>query len=256
MSDVLLSVEGLSLRFAGVRALTDVSFDVRRGQLFSVIGPNGAGKSSLFNCISGVYRPTSGSIRFDGTELVGRAPHRIAKLGIARTFQNVEVFPTMTVLENLLLARHHHMRGGVPAGVLWFGRARREEVAARRAVDRTIDFLGLGDLRHRRVGSLPHGLQKRVELGRTLAMEPKLLLLDEPVAGMNHDETQEMVRAIVRARQELGIAVVLVEHDMGVVMEISEEICVLDFGERIALGAPADVARDEAVLTAYLGGAL
>ncbi|MCZ7525501.1 MAG: ABC transporter ATP-binding protein [Acidimicrobiia bacterium] len=252
----ILEVEDLTLDFAGVRALDGVSFSVEPGELFAVIGPNGAGKTSVFNCISGVYRPTRGRVRFDGRDVTGMRPYRIAALGVARTFQNVEVFPTMTVVENLLLGRYHHMRSGVLSGAAWWGRASAEEVRNRHRVEEIIDFLEIEHLRHHRVGALPIGLQKRVELGRALAMEPTLLLLDEPVAGMNQEETEDTVRFVIDVNEELGISIVLVEHDMGVVMEISNRVLVLDFGARIALGPPAEVARDPAVLAAYLGGAL
>ncbi|MDQ3462194.1 MAG: ABC transporter ATP-binding protein [Actinomycetota bacterium] len=251
--DVLLEVEDLTLSFAGVRALEGVSFDVRRGELFALIGPNGGGKTSVFNCISGVYRPDRGCVRFDGDDLAGLRPHRIAARGIARTFQNVEVFPTMTVVDNLLLGRHQHTRTGVLAGAVWLGRARREEVVQRRRVEEVIDFLEIQQLRHQRVGSLPIGLQKRVELGRALAMEPSLLLLDEPVAGMNQEETEDMVRFVLDVKEELGITVVLVEHDMGVVMEISDRVAALDFGQLLTVGTPEEVAAHPAVIEAYLG---
>jgi len=252
----LLEVNDLSLAFAGVKALDGVTFSVREGELFSVIGPNGAGKSSLFNCISGVYRPQSGSVRFAGAELIGMKPHRIAKQGIARTFQNVEVFPAMTVLENLLLSRHNFMRAGVVAGMLRVGRSAREEREAARAVLEFAELLRIDHLLGAPVGSLPHGTQKRIELARALAMEPRLIMLDEPVAGMNHDETDEMTAAIQQVNRELGVAILLVEHDMAMVMSISNRVCALDFGQSIALGKPEDVVRDSGVIAAYLGGAL
>lgn len=252
----LLEVDGITLSFSGVRALDDVTFSVREGELFSVIGPNGAGKSSLFNCISGVYRPQEGSVRFGGEELMGLKPHRIARKGIARTFQNVEVFPAMTVEQNLLLARDGFMRSGALACMLWVGRSAREERAAAAAVREYAGLLRIDHLLNAPVGSLPHGTQKRIELARALAMEPRLIMLDEPVAGMNYDETAEMAEAIQRVNRDLGVAILLVEHDMSMVMGISDRVCALDFGQRIALGAPADVARDSAVVNAYLGGAL
>jgi branched-chain amino acid transport system ATP-binding protein len=252
----LLVVEDLSLSFAGVKALDEVTFAVREGELFSVIGPNGAGKSSLFNCISGVYRPQSGSVRFGGDELIGLKPHRVTRKGIARTFQNVEVFPAMTVQENLLLARNGFMRSGALACMLRWGRSAREEREAVAAVEEYADLLHVGHLLHTPVGSLPHGTQKRIELARALAMEPRLVMLDEPVAGMNFDETSEMAETIRRVNRDLGVAILLVEHDMTMVMGISDRVCALDFGRRIALGSPTEVARDSLVVNAYLGGAL
>jgi len=252
----LLEVTDLSLAFAGVKALDGVTFSVREGELFSVIGPNGAGKSTLFNCISGVYRPQTGSVRFAGSDLIGMKPHRIAKLGIARTFQNVEVFPAMTVLENLLLSRHNFMRSGVVASMVRLGRSAREEREAVRAVQEFAELLRIEQILNVPVGSLPHGTQKRIELARALAMEPRLIMLDEPVAGMNHDETDEMTLAIQQVNRDLGVAILLVEHDMSMVMSISDRVCAIDFGQRIALGSPEEVVRDSAVITAYLGGAL
>ncbi|MEU5993667.1 ABC transporter ATP-binding protein [Spirillospora sp. NPDC047418] len=256
MSTALIEIEDLALSFAGVRALDGVTFSIDEGELFAVIGPNGAGKSTLFNCISGIYRPGAGSIRFGGRELLGTAPHRIAKAGIARTFQNVDVFPAMTVQECLLLARHQHLRSGPVAGMIRWGRSAREERAALRHVTEVADRFGLGGLLRHRVGPLPHGVQKRVELARSLCMEPRLLLLDEPVAGMNHEETAEMAATLREVNTDLGITMLLVEHDMSMVMGISDRVCVLDFGRRIALDTPANVVRDEAVIDAYLGGAL
>jgi branched-chain amino acid transport system ATP-binding protein len=252
----LLVVDGLSLSFAGVKALDGVTFSVREGELFSVIGPNGAGKSSLFNCISGVYRPQSGSVRFGGAELVGLKPHRVAGKGIARTFQNVEVFPAMTVEENLLLARDGFMKAGAFSCMVRIGRSAREEREAAAAVRKYAELLRIDHLLAAPVGSLPHGTQKRIELARALAMEPRLIMLDEPVAGMNFDETSEMTDAIRQVNRDLGVAILLVEHDMTMVMGISDRVCALDFGQRIALGTPTEVARDSMVVNAYLGGAL
>jgi branched-chain amino acid transport system ATP-binding protein len=249
----LLEVEDLALRFGGTRAIDGVSFDVRQGELFAVIGPNGAGKTSIFNCISGVYRPQEGGVRFMGHELVGSSPDDIADRGVARTFQNIELFDNLTVVENLMLGRHQHLDYGVLAGMLWVGPARRAEVANRRIVEDIIDFLEIAAHRKLPVGMLPYGVKKRVELGRALAMEPKLLLLDEPVAGMNVEETEDMARFILDIRGELGTAMILVEHDMGLVMDLADRVMVMDFGRRIALGRPDEVQRDPAVIKAYLG---
>ncbi len=249
----LLEAEGIELRFGGTRAIDGVSFDVKPGELFAVIGPNGAGKTSIFNCISGVYRPQAGAIRFLGEDLLGDRPDRIAKRGIARTFQNIELFDNLTVVENLMLGRHQHLGYGVAAGMLHLGKARRAELANRRIVEDIIDFLEIAAQRKLPVGMLPYGVKKRVELGRALAMEPKLLLLDEPVAGMNAEETEDMARFILDIRSELDTAMILVEHDMGLVMDLADRVMVMDFGKRIALGEPAAVQSDPAVIKAYLG---
>ncbi len=256
MSAALLQVERLSLAFKGVRAIDDVSFDVNAGEVFAIIGPNGAGKTSVFNCVSGVYLPTTGAIRFDGSDITGMRPHKVAAQGVVRTFQNVEVFPTMSVVDNLLLGRYHHMKTGLLSGALWMGRAVREEVEQRGKVEEIIDFLEIQSIRSTTVGSLPHGLQKRVELGRALAMEPRVLMLDEPVAGMNQEETEDTVRFILDVNEELGVTVVVVEHDIGVVMDISSRVCVLDFSRVVAIGEPHVVANDPSVIEAYLGGAV
>ena len=249
----LLEVDGIELRFGGTRAVDGVSFDVQRGELFAIIGPNGAGKTSIFNCISGVYRPQAGGIRFLGEDLLGDRPDRIAKRGIARTFQNIELFDNLTVVENLMLGRHQHLDYGVLEGMFYVGRARRTELANRRIVEDIVDFLEIAAHRKFPVGMLPYGVKKRVELGRALAMEPKLLLLDEPVAGMNAEETEDMARFILDIRSELDTAIILVEHDMGLVMDLADRVMVMDFGRRIALGGPKEIQADQAVIKAYLG---
>jgi branched-chain amino acid transport system ATP-binding protein len=249
----VLRFEDVRLSFAGVKAIDGVSFTVAKDELFAVIGPNGAGKTSIFNVISGVYRPQQGRVTLDGTDLTGLRPDKVAKLGVARTFQNVELFQHLTVLENLMLGRHHHIRYGTLAAIAWVGRARREEIANRAVVEDIVDFLELAQWRRLPVGLLPYGVQKRVELGRALAMEPKLLLLDEPVAGMNLEETEDMARFILDVREELGIPMILVEHDMGLVMDLADRVMVVDFGVPVATGTPAEVQNNPDVLRAYLG---
>jgi branched-chain amino acid transport system ATP-binding protein len=252
-AEPILQVDDVHLSFAGIRALRAVSFDVGPGELFAIIGPNGAGKTSLFNCLSGLYRPQRGSIRFLGRQLVGAKPDRIACAGIARTFQNIELFENLTVLDNLMLGRHVHVAYGTPSALLWLGKARREESSHRRMVEDIVDFLEIEPYRRQPVGVLPYGIKKRVELGRALAMEPKLLLLDEPVSGMNVEETEDMARFILDIREELAIALVLVEHDMGVVMDLADRVLALDFGIPIALGTPAEIQHHPDVIRAYLG---
>jgi branched-chain amino acid transport system ATP-binding protein len=251
--EAILEVEDVHLSFAGVKAVDGVSFTVRNAELFAVIGPNGAGKTSIFNCISGVYRPQQGSIRFMGTDLLGVRPNRIADLGVARTFQNIELFPQMTVLDNLMLGRHHHVRYGTPSAMLWIGRASREEERNREIVEGIIEFLEIQPFRKSYVAMLPYGIQKRIELGRALAMEPKLLLLDEPVAGMNLEETEDIARFVTDIKRELGIGIVLVEHDMRMVMDLADRVLAIDFGRQIAVGTPAEIQGHPDVLRAYLG---
>jgi branched-chain amino acid transport system ATP-binding protein len=249
----VLAVESLRLSFGAVRAIDGVSFTVDDGELFAIIGPNGAGKTSVFNCLSGVYHPQEGQVRFLGEDVLGRKPHAIAAMGMARTFQNIELFENLTVLDNLMLGRHQHLTYRSGRAMLWWGRAKHEELEARRIVEDIVDFLEIVPYRKSIVSMLPYGIQKRVELGRALAMEPKLLLLDEPVAGMNLEETEDMARFILDIREELGIATILVDHDMGVVMDLAERVLVMDFGRAISLGSPDEIQADPEVIRAYLG---
>jgi branched-chain amino acid transport system ATP-binding protein len=249
----LLSVEGISVRFAGVKALTDVSFQVLPGELFAVIGPNGAGKTSLFNVLSRVYQPASGQVTFDGRDLLQLKTHQVARTGIARTFQNLGQFPTTTVLDYLLLGRHTRMRSGILRGGIYIGMTRNEEKKNRSYCLHILDLLGLKHVSNYPLGSLPYGLQKRADLARALAQQPKLLLLDEPVAGMSLEESEDIATVILDIKEQLGVTQILVEHDMAVVMGIADRILVLDFGRVIARGSPTEIQANPNVIKAYLG---
>jgi branched-chain amino acid transport system ATP-binding protein len=251
----LLEIRDVSKAFGGVQAVNRVSLDVAQGDLVSVIGPNGAGKTTLLNMISGFYHPDRGQILLSGSDVTHAAPSSIAERGVARTFQNIALFRGMTVLDNLMLGRHVHMKTGVLGAFLYWGFAQREEVTHRRRVEDIIDFLRIQDLRRRPCGSLAYGLQKRVELGRALALDPKILLLDEPMGGCNHEEKEDMARFILDVNEEWGTTIILIEHDMGVVMDISDRVTVLDMGSRIAEGTPDEVRTNSQVIKAYLGDA-
>jgi branched-chain amino acid transport system ATP-binding protein len=253
LPSTLLSVDNINLRFGGVYALKDVSFDVKEGEIRSIIGPNGAGKSSMLNCINGVYTPSSGSITFKGHTFDHTGPRVMAQLGIARTFQNLALFKGMTVLENLMTGRNQKIKSNLFLQAIRVGAALSEEIAHRQVVEEIIDFLEIQAYRNSLVHQLPYGLQKRVDLGRALAMEPDLLLLDEPMAGMNMEEKQDMCRFILDIRENYGATIVLIEHDMGVVMDISDRVVVLDYGRKIGDGLPSEVRKNEDVIRAYLG---
>jgi len=250
---MILSVENVSLAFGGVKALSDVSFDVEEHEIRAIIGPNGAGKSSMLNVLNGVYHPQTGKIRFKEKTFSDMDPHEAAALGIARTFQNIALFKGMTVLDNVMTGRNLKMRCNFLQQALWFGAAKREELKHRRAAEEIIDFLEIQHIRKTPVGRLPYGLQKRVELARALAAEPQLLLLDEPMAGMNLEEKQDMCRFVLDVNDHYGTTIVLIEHDMGVVMDISDRVVVLDYGRKIADGVPEEIRNNKAVIDAYLG---
>ena len=251
--DVVLRLENISLAFGGVKALSDISFDVREYEVRAIIGPNGAGKSSLLNVINGVYHPQQGTIMFRGKQRRDMDTHEAAAQGIARTFQNIALFRGMTVLDNIMTGRNLKMRSTFIEQAIWIGRARREELDNRHKVEEIIDFLEIQHIRKTPVGRLPYGLQKRVELARALAAEPSLLLLDEPMAGMNVEEKQDMCRFVLDVNEQYGTTIVLIEHDMGVVMDISDRVVVLDYGKKIGDGTPDDIRNNQTVIDAYLG---
>ena len=253
IGDVILDIQNISLRFGGVKALTDISFNVREHEIRSIIGPNGAGKSSMLNCINGVYTPSEGSITFRGQTFAHMNSRHVAEMGVARTFQNLALFKGMSVIDNIMTGRNLKMKCNLLQQAFHLGPARREELAHREFVENIIDFLEIQAYRKTPVGQLPYGLQKRVDLGRALAMEPQVLLLDEPMAGMNVEEKQDMCRFILDVNDEFGTTIVLIEHDMGVVMDISDRVVVLDYGKKIGDGIPDDVRNNEDVIRAYLG---
>ena len=249
----ILSFKDVSLNFGGIQALSNVSFSIDEGSLFAIIGPNGAGKTSLFNCISGIYKPTSGTVEYKGETIEGKRPDEVANMGVARTFQNIELFENMTVLDNILIGAHRHIDYESVAGILFGPSVRKKELEARRIAEDIIDFLEIEEYRFSYILSLPYGIQKRVELARALAMKPKIILLDEPAAGMNNEETEDIARFILDIHEELKITTVLVDHDMNMVMDIAEYVVVMDFGQKLFEGLPKDATSNKQVIEAYLG---
>ena len=249
----VISFKNVNLKFGGVQALKDVSFDIEENSLFAIIGPNGAGKTSILNCINGIYKSTSGSIEIFDKDIVNLQPDEIANMGVSRTFQNIELFENMTTLDNILIGAHRHVNYGPIRSLLFSKKVREEEEKARQICETVIDFLEIEEYRYSYILSLPYGIQKRIELARALAMEPKVLLLDEPAAGMNNEETEDIARFILDIHEELGVTVILIDHDMNMVMDIATEVVVMDFGQKLFQGNPKDAAKDQKVIDAYLG---
>jgi branched-chain amino acid transport system ATP-binding protein len=252
-NNVMLTAESISLSFGGIQALLDVDVEIRQGEIFAIIGPNGAGKTSLMNCINGFYRAQKGSIHFEGKEITRLSSHRIAELGIGRSFQGLQLFDGLSVLDNIMAGRHFRFKTGVLSDAIYFGRTRREEIKQRKIVENIIDFFEIETIRKSVVGALPYGMRKRVDLARALAAEPRLLLLDEPLAGMNRDEKEDIARFILDISEEMGVTITVVEHDMGLVMDICDRVVVLDFGRKIAEGTPEEIRTNAEVIRAYLG---